>query len=48
MEFDFRIILYVIFGVLPSLAWLSYYLRKDVHPEPKRMVLAIFCSQTKP
>ena len=32
----------IIFGLLPSLIWLSYYLKKDVHPEPKRMVLKIF------
>ena len=39
---DFSIILYTIFGVLPSLVWLSYYLREDVHPEPKRMIIKIF------
>ncbi len=39
---DYRIILYIIFGLLPSLTWLSYYLRKDLHPEPKRMILKIF------
>jgi len=35
-------IIYVIFGLLPSLAWLFYYLRKDLHPEPKRMIVKIF------
>jgi RsiW-degrading membrane proteinase PrsW (M82 family) len=39
---DYRIILYIIFGILPSLTWLSYYLRRDAHPEPKRMILKIF------
>lgn len=39
---DYRIILYIIFGILPSLTWLSYYLRKDLHPEPKRMIIKIF------
>lgn len=39
---DYKIILYVIFGILPSLAWLSYYLRKDVHPESNRMIIIIF------
>jgi len=39
---DYKIILYVIFGVLPSLTWLSYYLRKDVHPEPRKTILKIF------
>lgn len=39
---DYYIILYIILGLLPSLVWLFYYLRKDIHPEPKRMVLRIF------
>lgn len=39
---DYKIILYVIFGVLPSLTWLSYYLRKDKHPEPKKTIIRIF------
>ncbi|MCX6721054.1 MAG: PrsW family intramembrane metalloprotease [Candidatus Staskawiczbacteria bacterium] len=42
MVFDYKIIVYIIFGILPSLTWLSYYLKKDIHPEPKRMVLKIF------
>jgi len=39
---DYTIIIYVLFGILPSLMWLFYYLRKDLHPEPKRMILSIF------
>jgi len=39
---DYNIIIYIIFGLLPSLIWLFYYLRKDLHPEPKSMVLKIF------
>ena len=35
-------IIFIIFGLLPSIIWLLYFLRKDVHPEPKRMVLRIF------
>lgn len=35
-------LIYVIFGLTPSVIWLFYYLRKDVHPEPKRMVIKIF------
>lgn len=27
---------------MPSLVWLSYYLSKDAHPEPKKMILKIF------
>lgn len=34
--------LYLILGITPSLIWLSFYLRKDAHPEPKRTVLKIF------
>lgn len=39
---NYRLFLYIFFGVLPALVWLSYYLRKDVHPEPNRMILKIF------
>ncbi len=39
---DYTIIFYIIVGLLPSFAWLLYYLRKDAHPEPKRMILNIF------
>lgn len=39
---DFKIILYIVFGILPSLTWLFYYLRKDVHPESNRMIIKIF------
>ena len=35
-------ILLIVFGLAPSIIWLFYYLRKDVHPEPKRMILKIF------
>jgi len=34
--------LYLIFGLLPSLIWLLFYLQKDIHPEPKRKVIKIF------
>lgn len=33
---------YVFFGILPSFLWLQFYLGKDVHPEPKPMILKIF------
>jgi RsiW-degrading membrane proteinase PrsW (M82 family) len=35
-------LLYAIFGLLPSFIWLLFYLRKDHHPEPNRMVIKIF------
>jgi len=34
--------IYFLFGLLPSLIWLFYYLRKDPHPEPQKMVIDIF------
>ena len=40
--FYYRLTLYIVFGVLPSLGWLFYYLKKDLHPESKRMILKIF------
>ena len=39
---DYKIILYIFFGILPSLAWFFYYLRKDLHPESKKMILKVF------
>lgn len=42
MVFDYKIIIYIIFGILPSLTWLFYYLRKDLHPEPKKTIIRIF------
>ena len=32
----------LLFGVIPSVIWLLFYLRKDTHPESNRMVLKIF------
>ena len=34
--------LLILFGVLPSVIWLLFYLKRDVHPEPKGMILKIF------
>jgi RsiW-degrading membrane proteinase PrsW (M82 family) len=39
---DFTLIIYIILGILPSLIWLFYYSSKDLHPEPKKMILKIF------
>jgi len=39
---DYNIIIFILFGILPSLVWLFYYMAKDLHPEPKRMILKIF------
>lgn len=34
--------LYLIFGVLPSIIWLLFFLREDAHPESNRMILKVF------
>ncbi|MGD0977461.1 MAG: PrsW family glutamic-type intramembrane protease [Minisyncoccia bacterium] len=38
MSYLYTAPLLIIFGFLPSLIWLFYYLRKDCHPEPKSMI----------
>jgi RsiW-degrading membrane proteinase PrsW (M82 family) len=38
----YLLLIYILFGILPSLTWLSFYLREDAHPEPKRMILKVF------
>jgi len=35
-------LVYAILGLLPSAVWLLFYLRKDAHPEPNRLVLLVF------
>ena len=35
-------VIFIIFGLLPSIVWLLFYLKKDSHPESKKMVLKIF------
>jgi len=32
----------IVFGVVPAIIWLLFYLRKDSHPESKRMVIKMF------
>jgi len=34
--------LLLIFALTPSFIWLAFYLRKDAHPEPNRMIIRIF------
>lgn len=38
----FQIISIIILGLLPSFIWLLYYLRKDFHPEPMRIIVKLF------
>jgi RsiW-degrading membrane proteinase PrsW (M82 family) len=35
-------LIHIVLGVLPSIIWLLFYLREDVHPEPKFQVIKIF------
>ena len=35
-------LIYLFFGLAPSIVWLLFFLRKDAHPESNRMVLRIF------
>ena len=35
-------ILYTLFGLLPSIIWLFFYLKKDAHPESNKMIIKIF------
>jgi len=32
----------IFFGILPGIIWLLFYLREDVHPEPKSLILQVF------
>lgn len=34
--------LLIFFGILPSIVWLLFFVRKDAHPESNRMVIKIF------
>lgn len=35
-------LLYIPFGLLPSIIWLLFYLKKDRYPESKKMILKVF------
>jgi len=37
-----RYLFYLLLGLLPSLIWLSFYLRKDKHPEPNSLIITMF------
>ncbi|HUT96239.1 MAG TPA: PrsW family glutamic-type intramembrane protease [Candidatus Paceibacterota bacterium] len=37
-----KLLLCIILAPLPSIIWLVFYLRKDKHPEPNKMVVKIF------
>lgn len=42
MNYILNLPLSAFFAVLPSLVWLNFYLRKDIKPEPKIMILKVF------
>lgn len=35
-------LLAIFFGILPGFAWLFFYLREDLHPEPKNLIALTF------
>ncbi|HPJ80173.1 MAG TPA: PrsW family glutamic-type intramembrane protease [Candidatus Portnoybacteria bacterium] len=37
-----KLLLYILLAPLPSIIWLAFYLRKDKHPEPNKLVVKIF------
>jgi len=37
-----QIVILVILGLAPSLIWMSYFLKKDMHPEPKYLIAKVF------
>lgn len=37
-----RYLIYIFFGLAPSIIWLLFYLRKDAHPESNKMIIKIF------
>ncbi len=42
MNYIITYLVYLFFGVLPSLLWLYYYLKKDKNPEPRLLLFRIF------
>lgn len=36
------IFFYLILGILPSVIWLSFFLKEDAHPESNRMIMKVF------
>ena len=35
-------VLFATLGLLPSFAWLLFFLREDIHPEPKKLIAKVF------
>ena len=32
----------LLLGLIPSFIWLSFFLQEDIHPEPRKMIFAVF------
>lgn len=37
-------LLVLVFAFLPSILWLIFFLREDIHPEPKKLIAYTFCA----
>ncbi len=37
-------LLVLIFAFLPSILWLIFFLREDLHPEPRKLIAYVFCA----
>jgi RsiW-degrading membrane proteinase PrsW (M82 family) len=37
-----QVIFLILLGLAPSLIWLIFYLQKDLHPEPKKLIALVF------
>ncbi|MGC9611068.1 MAG: PrsW family glutamic-type intramembrane protease [Minisyncoccia bacterium] len=37
-------ILITLFAFIPSIVWLIFFLKEDLHPEPKRLIVFVFCA----
>lgn len=37
-----ELLFYIPLGLIPSFIWLFYYLKKDIHPEPKILIIEVF------
>lgn len=42
MSFALHWLFYGILGVVPSAIWLDFYLKRDLHPEPKKAIIKTF------
>src|SRR3989344_7351445 len=36
------VLIAILFGLVPGIAWLLFYLKEDAHPEPKKLIALTF------